>query len=903
MTRADPEHDPPDDWVGAAVRAAVTVDPLELEAARASLLGAIVGDPPPPPRVGRYVVLDRLGKGATGVVYRAYDPELHRRVAIKLLRPDALAPDGGVDRLLREARTIARLSHPNIVAVHDLGTLGVAHQGVPPRVFVVIELVEGQSVEQWLAAAPRSWREVLDVMTPIGRALAAAHREGIVHRDVKPANMLLGDALTPKLTDFGVASVPVPGDTDASDAGRDPWAGVAVGTPATMAPEQHVGAVADARSDQYGYCASLYLALAGRAPFEARLAAELLAAKRACKPAPLRDVPPWLFAIVRRGLSPEPGDRFADMDALTDALVRGRRRGRRRVAIAAATAACVGALALAWQASAPSSAARCAERGAAVVAESWTPASREAVRAGLRRVRPQGAEAVADAVEAELDAAVERYAEARARSCEGIDAVDDPRRHEQIACIDGLLADVGELATLLAQADPEVYGEAIHAARRLPDAASCSEGASPQATTDRALETDLRRARLHLSAGRFASAAALADDALRSARSLGDLRSIARALDLQCSVAVSRGDRAAIEQGCSDAWLAAERANEPRTGLTSLFALAHLHAGSAEAERLLALAQARLDGLDAAAVQPWLRMRYGAALSWHREAQGRLTDALAIAREALDQAIAAYGADHGEIVLALNAVANLETRVGRLASAASNYRRAIAIVERERGPTDPDLGALLHNLGGAEYERGDYELAIITLERALAIKIAAVGPTSARVVGTLHRLARARMAAGDGARALADAEQALAIARDHASGDAPLRASSQLALAEVLAALTRCDDALAVLAQRAPQDYADDERGVYLTIRGRCRARIDDPAALDDLREATAALTRFYGPDARDLVAPLVSLSRWHRQHGDAEEAERVRRRAVEICDATEGGELECGPARALVAG
>src|SRR5262249_38146209 len=149
-------------------------------------------------KLGRYVVLERLGAGGMGVVYSAYDPELDRSVAVKLLRPDASVRADGRTRLLREAQAMAELAHPNGVPVHDVGAFG-------DQVFVAMELVRGRTLRDWLAAARRRWREVLDVMVQAGRGLAAAHAAGLVHRDFKPENVLIGADGRARVVDFGLA--------------------------------------------------------------------------------------------------------------------------------------------------------------------------------------------------------------------------------------------------------------------------------------------------------------------------------------------------------------------------------------------------------------------------------------------------------------------------------------------------------------------------------------------------------------------------------------------------------------------------------------------------------------------------------------------------------------------------
>src|ERR1700722_11364601 len=177
--------------------------------------------PASPPRlrgvsIGRYVLLDVLGKGGMGIVYSAFDPQLDRRIAIKVLRPQAAHESREAqDRLLREAQAMARLSHPNVVAVHDVGTFGES-------VFLAMELVEGTTLKSWLEenGTTRSWRPRLDVMKAAGRGLAAAHAAGIVHRDFKPDNVLGGRGGRVGVTGFGIARSTVDGlDEERMEAG------------------------------------------------------------------------------------------------------------------------------------------------------------------------------------------------------------------------------------------------------------------------------------------------------------------------------------------------------------------------------------------------------------------------------------------------------------------------------------------------------------------------------------------------------------------------------------------------------------------------------------------------------------------------------------------------------------
>ena len=312
------------------------------------------GQPPPLRQIARFAVLRELGRGAMGVVYAGYDEELDRRVAIKLVdRGDPTRASLGRNQLLREAQALARLIHPNVVAVFDAGV----HDG---RVYLAMEYVHGVDLQQWLAAGPRGWREVAATFLQAGAGLLAAHKVGLVHRDFKPSNVLVGDDGRVRVADFGLATPrgDEPGDaavTQDIDLHRSPGArsqlaatvagaGALVGTPAYMAPEMFHRAPATAASDQYAFCVALYEALHGRLPFAAdslvALVYEVLHAELPTAP-PNPAVPAWLHALVLRGLARDPAQRFPDLGALLVELARDpeaerlRRRTRRRQLIAA----------------------------------------------------------------------------------------------------------------------------------------------------------------------------------------------------------------------------------------------------------------------------------------------------------------------------------------------------------------------------------------------------------------------------------------------------------------------------------------------------------------------------------------------------------------------------------------
>ncbi|HWB77777.1 MAG TPA: protein kinase [Nannocystaceae bacterium] len=327
----------------------VLIDRIALAEAQKRLLGRAA-----PVRIGRYLILERIGKGGMGEVCSAYDPELDRKVAIKLLRSDLGLDPGARARLLREARALARLSHPNVVAVHDAGVIG-------RDVFVVMELVNGQTLAAFLRTAPKDWRSIRDLLVQAGRGVVAAHEAGIVHRDFKASNVLVSrddGQLRVRVLDFGLARTSAIDEVPSSGSAPaiEPLltrTGIVMGTPAYMAPEQILGSDVGAAADQFAFCVTLFEALYQLRPFpEQDIVARLHAiqAGRVAPPPAAASVPAWLHRTILRGLAADPSQRFASMRALLDELQLDRRKRRRGlvVTLVAVVVAVIVALALAW---------------------------------------------------------------------------------------------------------------------------------------------------------------------------------------------------------------------------------------------------------------------------------------------------------------------------------------------------------------------------------------------------------------------------------------------------------------------------------------------------------------------------------------------------------------------------
>lgn len=295
-------------------------------------------------RLGRYIVLERLGRGGMGIVYAAYDPDLDCKVAVKLLRARSELGSSGSAWLLREAQAMAALAHPNVAAVYDVGT-------IDEQLFLAMELLEG-SLKRWLDH-DHGWREVMARFLEAARGLEAAHAAGIVHRDFKPDNVLLTKDGHAKVTDFGLARADPVSDSDTSHAGLlgSPMtvAGEVMGTPMFMSPEQLRSETGDARSDQFAWCVSLYLALYKTDPFavtgDGRL--EEISANRVREP-PSSPVPAWVHRAIVRGLRADAAERWPDMTALIATLDRDPAATRRRIAIGAGLGVAVAGIAASY---------------------------------------------------------------------------------------------------------------------------------------------------------------------------------------------------------------------------------------------------------------------------------------------------------------------------------------------------------------------------------------------------------------------------------------------------------------------------------------------------------------------------------------------------------------------------
>jgi tetratricopeptide (TPR) repeat protein len=873
-------------------------DPVEEAQAHAAVQQRMFGRELGPVRLGRYVLHDSLGRGGGGTVYAAYDPDLHREVAVKIVGTrvrdhGARAPA----RLLREAKVLASLSHENVIAVHDVG---VVPDGLPgldaDRVFIVMALADGQNLERWLQARRRRWSEVLPVLLAVGRGLAAAHAIGVVHRDVKPSNVLVGRDGRVRVLDFGLACAAT---EDAPDPDAEThtlaWLsreqttdGTVAGTPPFMAPEQHAGHAADARSDQFSFCAMAWRALYDRHPFpQGEMDALRDAKQHGPPPVPRASVPGWLGAALRRGLSPDPDDRFESLAALLAAIdVRDRRRKRtQRAAVLGSVLAGTGLLALALQDTGP----RC-DDAQERLARVWNESVRVEGRAAFADVPVSYADDAWRSVADHVDAFARRWTEEYAQTC----TAESPEEFSaRTLCLGRQLHSVADLAQILHTADADLVRTSAATARVLPDPKECREPTAmmrelhldpeQRARVD-ALAGEHRRALMLRSAGRFDEALAAAD-ALADRASEGDeLLYVARAKRLRCDVRLSTRRYADAEAACLEALQTAELAGDGEGAAFAQILLGKViyESGKEGAEGLFQAARARLAALPASR----RRTENDANLEGAWAMYLRSRDDYEGARVALERALrilrAEVAPDDPVLLGPENHLAIVLADLSRLDEAREHYVTALSIAEAVHGPRHPTVAMLQNNLGALLWQLGRNEEALPLVEQARAIKEDAVGADSPMMAATYLTLSRIQVELGRLDEGIATAERLLGLQLTESGGSS---AAAVAVIGQARRRQGRCDEVLPALrdasatAERVGGSAAPLALGQCLVALERLdEARVALRLALELERDA-------FGDGHRGAVRPLVALAPLI----DPEEGRALLQRARAIVETTEG--------------
>jgi tetratricopeptide (TPR) repeat protein/predicted Ser/Thr protein kinase len=789
--------------------------------------------------IGRYVVVGHLGAGGMGSVYAAFDAQLERRVAIKVLRPDARGGDGHA-RLLREAQAMARLSHPNVVAVHDVGTYG-------DDVFLAMDYVEGRTLKAWMQES-HTWREGLAVLKAAGKGLAAAHAAGLIHRDFKPENVLIGDDGRVAVADFGIARAhgayeppderteptarlrPVAANDVTATLRTEPTApvssrtgpssletpltetGALMGTAGYMAPERAFESRDDARSDQFSFAVTAYRVLYGRPPFTYSDVSTYMTALLSDPLAPPvgTRVPAWVQAVITRGLAREPEDRFASMDDLLAALDRDPTRRRVGWALGVAGALVASLALLGWADERRVIRAKCAA-GDALIAEAWNPRVQGAVGAAIRGSGTPLADDIAVRTGRVLGDWSKAWASAYRDASEatllrGVESTTT--MNVRLACLDRQRDALAALADRLAHADKGVAHRALPAAYALPPPKGCWEpnaaraAALPAAPGARARVLALQKELAQVSAttitGSCDGVIAAANRGIAEARAIPHRPSEASFLMVRAGCEWDSGDVTASIASEQAAFVAALAAGDDSLAAVAAAKIAFDYADKVakvhEGEGWLAIGKGILEreGADDRAEAELLNSEVE-ILSY----EGYGERAIPLHERDIELLTRVYGPAHPSVAAAYNNYGTDLNDVGRQEDGIAALRKGIAINEAIYGPNDPMLHIDYNNIGVAYTQLGRYDDAREALAHAIVLA-KPLGAKSANGIVLWASMAVVDNRAGRPDAAMDDVEQAMAIVRE--TGDNGARFLPCLYEQRGRALLARHDAAGAVVA-------------------------------------------------------------------------------------------------------
>jgi eukaryotic-like serine/threonine-protein kinase len=677
--------------------------------------------------VDRFLVLEPIGTGAMGVVYAAFDPRLDRRVALKLVRPDVGTRNGAAAReqLLAEARGLARLNHPHVVTVYEAGTWG-------EQLFLAMEYVPGATLTAWLRLRPHPWQEVLRVFLDAGEGLWAAHAAGLVHRDFKPDNVLLGADGRTRVTDFGLVR--------ASGGTSDETA--LAGTPAYMAPEQWAHHAVDARADQFAFCVALWEALDGARPFAGKDEESLSRAVSQGDVQPARArLPPFLRRALLRGLAARPEDRWPDLGALLAAL---RRTPLRPSLVAAGVAAALLLVGVGtWVGTSVVHAERPCLGGPHLLASTWDEARRSAVRSALASAGTPYADVAADGAVRALDGYADGWLGQYAEACQATRVRGEQSEAAldlRTGCLQRRLRDLGALADLFERAPGTVSERAVQAAYALPPLRECAEldtlsarARLPVDAEARArvaeVQGELSAVRALVSAGDWSAATrARAESMAGRARDTGHQPTLAEASH-QLGVLLAKAQEARASQAAlSEAVFAAEAGHDDRLATRAridvVAVMAEQELRDAATDLPVREARAALARLGSDAE---LEARLALATGALRVAQERCQEALPHLRQAQTLSEVAWRDENPTRAEVLDALGNALRCTGNFSAARAQHQASLLLRERTLGKAHPEVAVSLNNLGNVFVAEEEVAHALPLHQRALDIRVRALG--------------------------------------------------------------------------------------------------------------------------------------------------------------------------------
>ncbi|MGC4119167.1 MAG: serine/threonine-protein kinase [Myxococcales bacterium] len=849
--------------------------------------------------IGRYLVLEQLGAGGMGVVYAAYDPQLDRRVAIKLLRTDSAAPSSADEkaRLQREAQALARLSHPNVVAVHDVGEAGT-------DTFVAMELVDGCGLDDWLAREKPTWREIVAKFLQAAQGLSAAHAAGIVHRDFKPSNVIVGGDGRVRVLDFGLACGAGAAQLQRSpeqDPAQDPArrtgslvdqsltvAGSLMGTPVYMSPEQIQGQPTDARTDQFSFCVALYEALYQTLPFASE-SDDLASMWEAVRAGQVRDapegspVPAWLRAVLLRGLRPQASERYPTMEALCGALRLDPGQRRRRRLTMAAAALTLGLATVGLGAGIARYERPCRGADAKLVGV-WDGTRREAVRQSLVATGAPFAEDAFKTVARTFDAFSKDWTAMRQSACEATHVRGEQSEELldlRMECLDGRLQQLKAAADLLAQADRNVAERAVQLAQGLGEVSECADTARlrmpVRPPTDPAVQRRISEARDRLArigaltvAGKYRDGLPLARAALDEAMALGWRPLQAEALYQVGQLEYYLGDYGQSEKTLRRALNAGQAGRHDVLAEDAARLLAFVVgtrlARPAEALLLVDEAAALQERVGENDLQTAKLLRTSARIHADLGQRAQAIEALTRAIALLDASVPAQAREQGNSSLEL---ANLLRLEGKFAQAHASLERTRTLWLAALGPEHPSMGTVSMHLGNLLWAEDRLAEAAAAHEASLANLERAYGPKHALVGDALFNLGLVHERRGAFSKSLSFFDRALAVYRPALGDKNPSVGKTIEARCLVKTELGRYSEAAADC-QRS-FDILNGSDAVYaqLTFARLLALQGQDAASWEHAEQARALSEKTLGPKdlltAKALRAVAASLGRLGR--------------------------------------
>ncbi len=870
--------------------------------------------------LGRYVVLDRLGVGGMGVVYAAYDPELDRRVAIKLLQTVEDAPEdatAGHARLLREAQAMARLTHPNVIAVYDVGTF-------EDSVFVAMEFVAGTTMTAhmdllWEGGAP-PWREVLRLYAAAGRGLAAAHAAGIVHRDFKPDNIMVGQDGRVLVLDFGLAR-PTGDAVPLSSGGSAPSGefgisspshsasgtasggfsaqltktGTVMGTPAYMSPEQMTGTDTDAPTDQFSFGVALYQGLYGERPFAGDSFADLttnVLRNRVREPPRKSKVPTWLRRATLVALARKPEERYASMNALLAAIQRDPGRRRRNALFGVAGAGLLGAAVLAGvRVGKGSAVCRQAADGLASV---WNAERAESVGAAFEAVGKAYASDAHDKLTPVLQAYADDWSAQRLDACQAArvrgeqsDAVMGLR----MACLDRRLHRLDTFLEILEDATPAIAAESLSKVHQLPRIEACADVAALSSDVPPPDDPEVAKAVVEIRLAteraiglahgtRYDESEALMGELLTRAEGLNyppiEAEVLGSTAELMLNLGRGEETRTLARRGL----LLAEAAGFDRMIVSLLVLLA-----GAEGRVLNNFERARQYTERAAAV-----MERRGNLVHDRIVLHGLRGGIARSADRWDEAEKHYEAawalrveagisEDPSALITLNDLGMAYIRQDKLELATEMTEKALQLGTSVLGPSHPNVAVTLAVLGRLSSAKDDYEQTIGYLQRARTIFVGSLGPGHSNVAAVDNGLGLAHATLGQREEALAAYRSALEGTRLARGPDHLDVAAVQQNLGNLLRhtgrtaeAIKSHEVALAIKLDRLGKDHVQVGYA-YDNLGDDYRVAKDYEQAMAYYDKSIALFMRTLGPDDPSQRVPARPVPRARAGAGDARRA------------------------------